>query len=588
MIKKKRKLQKKNRKSKNENAENVNLKNIKSNNKILFAPINKRLKSLYMEYKNNNKVIIKLKDHVSIKLPSLMKKWDVKDNLNKYNFVMGETNGKKENKKIEKEIVILPEIKNNKFNGICETNEINTEKSIPLLKETIILPNKSFLKKEAKNVYFLPNMNIYIKYENSNFSVIKYENIWKFLLKKIKTTDVGAKIKKNQKHELLKQIKNKTILDAIPNDMTINYILKAFTPLIFKNNFDIKYFLIILGDSILRKELDVIHYLQHSSINFIKYIMEETNKYFKKGVDIGRNIKYYIDINQNLDSLRIIKIQNIEKVSIWKPIIKYQILNIIIVSCFLSNKYKNSENYIKINQIYFNKNVIRLKGKSKEDIVNDFIVNEMKIISGIHESNKYNLEDLLFLWKYYLNEKGYPKNIIDYGFFGRCMIDRIPNERRKLFLHIGSTFLKSMKLFMEFWTDTCSEETENYFTNTEINNIYNMWASIRGYNNHIVSDTDILFTIKNYCPKVKILGNRLLNIKNNLWNKKGEMVDIINSYNQNYKNNKLKKYTIDEIGKFYTYYVDYSNSNTLLFLIRKWDFKNYVMYTTFKTKCVEL
>ena len=115
-----------------------------------------------------------------------------------------------------------------------------------------------------------------------------------------------------------------------------------------------------------------------------------------------------------------------------------------------------------------------------------------------------------------------------------------------------------------------------------------MWASIRGYNNHIISDTDILFMIKNYCPKVKILGNRLLNIKNNLWNKKGEMVDIINSYNQNYKNNKLKKYTIEEIGKFYTYYVDYSNSNTLLFLIRKWDFKNYVMYTTFKTKCVEL
>ena len=416
MIKKKRKLQKKNRKSKNENAENVNLKNIKSNNKILFAPINKRLKSLYMEYKNNNKVIIKLKDHVSIKLPSLMKKWDVKDNLNKYNFVMEEINEKienkkTENKKIEKEIVILPEIKTNKFNGICETNETNTEKYIPLLKETIILPNKSFLKKEAKNVYFLPNMNIYIKYENSNFSVIKYENIWKFLLKKIKTKDVGAKIKKNQKHELLKQIKNKTILDAIPNDMTINYILKAFTPLIFKNNFDIKYFLIILGDSILRKELDVIHYLQHSSINFIKYIMEETHKYFKKGVDIGRNIKYYIDINQNLDSLRIIKIQNIEKVSIWKPIIKYQILNIIIVSCFLSNKYGNSENYIKINQIYFNKNVIRLKGKSKEDIVNDFIVNEMKIISGIHETTKYNLEDLLFLWKYYLNEKGYPKNI---------------------------------------------------------------------------------------------------------------------------------------------------------------------------------
>ena len=139
---------------------------------------------------------------------------------------------------------------------------------------------------------------------------------------------------------IIKEIKTKSILRTIPNSSTIQNTLKLFYPNIFQNKDTAKYFLLILGDSILKKQTNNQFVISNSCKQFI----DEISIYIQDCIgihDVLNCIKYkYVEDTYNYN--RFIYINIIDSINE----IKIYFINIIVVACYYSNRYKSSEMFL--------------------------------------------------------------------------------------------------------------------------------------------------------------------------------------------------------------------------------------------------
>ena len=78
--------------------------------------------------------------------------------------------------------------------------------------------------------------------------------------------------KQRTKINIMKRIKENSLLGSIPESDTIQFVLDILCPLLFANRTEAKYFLTILGDNILRKNTNLIHFIYPKSKQFLQTI----------------------------------------------------------------------------------------------------------------------------------------------------------------------------------------------------------------------------------------------------------------------------------------------------------------------------
>ena len=107
---------------------------------------------------------------------------------------------------------------------------------------------------EENQFFYLPSCNEFIRYNNIDYSLITEDDLYYETLtalnKKIEYSEYKQKIKTH----VVKQIKEQSITNCIPESHTIQSILTLFVPTIFPSKSDAKYFLTILGDNIMKKK----------------------------------------------------------------------------------------------------------------------------------------------------------------------------------------------------------------------------------------------------------------------------------------------------------------------------------------------
>lgn len=159
-------------------------------------------------------------------------------------LVQYETNEYIKNK-INNLIISLPEFaeqENKKYEErVAKFNELVSEQDIFF---------KVFLFKNQ--YYYMPHNNLYYKYDNITFKVVDEDYIYHKLLSTI--TDEGKLIqwKHKTKQMMIKKIKERLLVKAIPNSETIQNVLN-FCNTFFQTKSEAKYFLTIIGDSLLKK-----------------------------------------------------------------------------------------------------------------------------------------------------------------------------------------------------------------------------------------------------------------------------------------------------------------------------------------------
>lgn len=412
--------------------------------------------------------------------------------------------------------------------------------------------NKFIQDYSSKNPYFyIPECNLFLKYDNANYSIIDKNIIWYNLLSQLNHYPFLLKHKDSINKIFYQNIKKNILTSATPDSRTIQNIISFFQKFFCPDKDSVKYLLTIIGDSILKKDIQKI-YITFNKITPFLHFFEDTLQevlYGKQNLKKNFISKYFKTKYHNHDykNVRFINTNEIKICNIlWdicKTFIEKNIYNIIVVACHYSYRYTNNENFI---QNYCTNDEVKeyslyMNERERSDIVNDFIKHY------IHRNNNMNIRDkeIYYLFECYLKELKVPK-IMFHSEFREEMKKNVTYEdgywkgvTSKYLDHIHYFLNSFFAVHFEVNHDTDYSST---YEISEIYQIFHLWnkSSIKPFS-FDYKEENILNIITNFFPNIIIEENRILyGIYTKLWDKKNDLIKFMNEkasidYNEYYK-----------------------------------------------------
>lgn len=443
----------------------------------------------------------------------------------------------------------------------------------------------------SQNKFFYMQYNgKYYEYDGKKYYIISEDMIYHKLLSEIASEQKLLQWKHKTKINIIKKIKNLSLLKSIPDLFTIENILSFLQIICFSNEESI-YLLCVLGDCILKKNNNLLYFIKPNTKNFINYI--DNIIYNNCGYSISNNFIVRYHDTHEINKYRLIKTKTTSSIDLLKNAINDIGLELICVSTYYSDFYGNSENYLAtLNEDIKNYTLLFLN-KSCEEIIDDFIqeyieflqpmdhenknidINENiinkndkndnnidssnNIIESFHNlNNNINWKNMHYIWKIYLHNKKIPTflytNVLQNIFLSKIKNTCLNGEI--YFNNITSKYLPNISSFILFWNENIiyvetNDQTMNfnnvnqeYVDNEnynydfkydyEISEIMQLYKN-SNYKNGNLNSKNISRIIEHYFyPKVLIIEDKYLKgIKCKLWNKNEEIKNFLNYYKYN-------------------------------------------------------
>ena len=398
-----------------------------------------------------------------------------------------------------------------------------------------------FLNDPDNQYFYIKNTVSFVKYNGINYTRINEDEIWHAVYTYLKGCDPN--IKHSIKNTILENIQNKSMFKSIPESKTIQTVINFLYPTILNSKEEAKYFLSIIGDNILKKNRNIIHYFSEDSKSFVSALNDNIYDYTKRLSTSSIKWRCY---KHNFTDCRILKFNKAVLSShCWQSFIKNYTLDILTVSTHYSDRYKGSENFIKNNftDSEVKNYILYLKNKNETDIVNDFVE------SCFHSSSKsVDWDVIYFVWKSYLQQNNYP-NFLFIEPLRQCLIKKYGIDFK-----IGSPIINKIYKFREFWKETISDAKWQSFCEYEVGEIcelYRQWVS--NCTELLLNQETVNQILEYFCSTKPIGGKYIVNIKCSLWCK---WLDI-NKWIDDYKTIYNKEVTNVSISNLYQSYCTY-------------------------------
>ena len=213
-------------------------------------------------------------------------------------------------------------------------------------KQTLTQNTENFIEKYMitnKN-YYCPVNRLFLRYDGIHFIGYGEDDIQHNILSAISRERNLSAWKYKINNVVLKKIKLKSPLDAIPESFTIQHTINMLTPYLFKSRYSAKHFLTILGDNIRGENSNVIYITSPKAKEIIQEIGLLWNTHFGQN-NIVQNIKYkYYD--HDYSNCRLLPINtNFSYKNIASEISKY-IIDLLSVSAHYSRRYSSADKYL--------------------------------------------------------------------------------------------------------------------------------------------------------------------------------------------------------------------------------------------------
>jgi hypothetical protein len=432
----------------------------------------------------------------------------------------------------------------------------------------------------SKHQYFyMPYNNIYYEYDGKTYRIIKDDDIHHHLLSTI--TDEGKLMawKHKTKQTIIKQIKERSLFKSVPETYTIQNVL-GFLQTIFESRTEAKYFLTVIGDCILKKNIGQQMYFINSNIKKLILLIDSI-AYVTTGNSIMNNfISKYHD-SHDITNYRLIKTnENAISHDLIKDVLNKIGIDLLCISAHYSERYTNSDNYlltkadenVKQYTLFFSQNNI--------DTIVDKFIKQCINVKQSSETNIYNTlswKNMHYIWKQYLSSINVPNMIYTNNLKdvlkSKLVFTEIGDDsgnKELIFNNVTSKYLPTVSSFMAFW-----EKHVTILTNVNVNMNMNMNDTIvtnviddeyeideiatlykmSDFKNVSISDKDIIKMIHHYfSPQVEVIDNKYItNISCNLWSKHDDILKFLDVYKGNVNNIKKKNDLIsfDELYKSY-------------------------------------
>jgi len=419
----------------------------------------------------------------------------------------------------------------------------------------------------SKHQYFyMPYNNIYYEYDGKTYRIIKDDDIHHHLLSTI--TDEGKLMawKHKTKQTIIKQIKERSLFKSVPETYTIQNVL-GFLQTIFETRTEAKYFLTIIGDCILKKNINQNMYFINANIKKLILLIDSI-AYVTTGNSIMNNfISKYHD-SHDITNYRLIK-TNETAIShdIMKDALNKIGIDLLCIAAHYSERYGNSDNYLVTKAENIEPYALFLSQNSIDTIINNFIKQCISIKEGSETNicNTLSWKNMHYIWKQYLSSISIPNMIYANNLKdilkGKLSFIELGDETNKepIFTNVTSKYLPSVSSFISFWNTHITilsgsgsgPNTDDEYEVDEIATLY----KLSEFKNVSISDKDIIKMIHHYfSPQVEIIDNKYItNISCNLWSKQDDILNFLDVYKGSVNNIKKKNDLIsfDELYKAY-------------------------------------
>ena len=435
---------------------------------------------------------------------------------------------------------------------------------------------KVFLMKHQ--YFYMPYNNIYYEYDGKSYKIIKDDDIHHHLLSTI--TDEGKLMawKHKTKQNIIRQIKDLTLFKSVPETYTIQNVL-GFLQTIFDTKSESKYFLTIIGDCILKKNVgeNPLQYFINANTKKLVLLIDSI-AYMTTGNSImGNFISKYHDTH-NLSCYRLIKTNDTNiSTELIKDMLNKIGIDLLCVAAHYSDRYNNSDNFLVTDSEETNKHYsLFFVNNSIEKIATDFIKQclDLSTTNTNSNSNTLSWKNMHYIWKQYLSSVNIPNMLYTNGLKellkGKliCGVNsETSTNNDPIFLNITSKYLPSVSSFLTFWEKhiTILDNNASFDDEYEVDEILTLYKSSE-FKNVTISDKDIIKMINHYyAPQVDVIENKYItNICCNLWIKHEDVrthlesfkatQKINNSSNNSINNSNKELISFDELYKSYKSY----------------------------------
>lgn len=467
---------------------------------------------------------------------------------------------------------------------MCEKLHLYVQNNLPNIMKNIKISNDqrvsranvlnnefhSFIRKylnENKYFYVSATEKFYI-YDGINYKITNEDAILHHILTTITKERSLLTWKYKTKVTLMKTIKENTLIDNVPESITIQNVINSLYPSLFPTSYAAKYFLITLGDNIFKKNNHHIHYIPLFSKTFIRELNNLSQNMLGLSATNTFKLKYHED--HDYENCRIINIhETVKYENIWKRIVGEHGIDMICVSLHYSSRFGDADTFLSSHSENFENQIHYLKNNSKNDIIKTFADEYfIKITDETRDTKETEWKDIYYLWNHFLNKYKLP-NIMYQSVFASLFSDKFKDNydtSNKNFFGLFSKFLPSAQRFVTFWNQTMLENPyENFLEIDEIRKVFKIWNDT----NDNLSNQQILDIISYFFPDVCIENDKHIHeYACSLWNKGTQIENVLEKYKNHYITNSLDgDKTIHDAYVFYCNYLNNSSGSPYDILI---------------------
>jgi hypothetical protein len=410
--------------------------------------------------------------------------------------------------KLENYITNLPELMKSIEEDYCKKEE--KKRQVIKLREDFINDFTRFFP-----FFYVSQTDLYIEKELNNISE---DYIVHLISSKLEKPLVSSKHKITQ--GILKKIKETHLFQA-PIDA---YMLKKIIQQMPFPKQQSVYFLTIVGDILLNKD-PLIYFMDASYKQYLKMLNQSIYFILNKSIlDVFKH-KYH---DHKYSSCRILA----------GTCPEYEMtdsIRTIVASIHLSNKYGNSDGFIKSGDCSFSESALLLSTHTPDSLIQQFLTTYLVK----EEGQTMTYKDVYFLWKLFLKENSLPfvlsqqnfKSSISYLCEGDiCMMT--------------TTMQMPLLKIKQFWEKYIVYDEDSYYELQELVELY------QKHEKTTITIDSMKSILQIEYPHIHIDNNQVLNIKCLLWNKS---VDIDNAMEM-FKHSDSYSTNMDDMYLFYTDY----------------------------------
>lgn len=464
--------------------------------------------------------------------------------------------------------------------AILETENKRYEDRISRINELTLEQDNFYKVFLSKHQYFyMPYNNLFYEYDGKTYKIIKEDDIHHHLLSTI--TDEGKLIawKHKTKQNILKQIKDRSLFKSVPETYTIQNVL-GFLNTIFETKTETKYFLTVIGDCILKKNIGPecnLFFINSNIKKLISFI--DSIAYITTGNSIMGNFISKYHETHNLLGYRLIRTNdnfNSIATDLIKDVLNKIGIDLLSVAAHYSERYSNSDQFL-INlpkEDPIKEYIMFFSLNSTNKIVEQFVSQCVEQVStntlnNSTSSNIYNLswKNMHYIWKLYLSSINVPNmmysNNLKVLLKTQLTFTESSSTGDIVFTNVTSKFLPNVSSFLSFWEKHITITTDNsinlYDEEYEIDEISSLYKQTNKSTINI-SDKEIIKMIWHYFyPNVEVIDNKYItNIHCNLWSKNDDINEMLLHYKQQ-PHIDVSLISFDELYQNYKSYIQAKN-----------------------------